>query len=342
MKLVPQRVEAFLRDPAGASVILLHGDDVGLVQERARGLVRSIAGTLNDPFLVVELPRERIADLADEAASMPLTGGRRVVRVRDVTDAAIASVTALLKRPGPALVVLEAPGLSSRSRLRTAIEAAPEGVVIACYPDDPGRLEETIRAAMAADRITIDPDALRWLATQLGADRASTRAELEKMALYVGPTGRVDLETAMGCVGDFAGLSLEDAMFAATEGRVEVADRALQLAIGEGSAPVEVLRVGLYHLQRLHRTRLLVEGGMSPGDAAKAARPPVFFRRVGSFAKTLGLWSSTALSTAIAGFSEAERECKRTGAPDLIICRNAVLTVARRAAGAAGTRQGRV
>lgn len=332
MKLAAQRINGFLRDPGGCAVVLLFGEDVGLIQERAVTLVRTVAGSLDDPFLVLDLPRDRMTELADEAAALPLTGGRRVIRARDVSDSALNAVTALLKRPGPALVVLEAPGLASRSRLRTAVEAAPEGVAIGCYPDDPGQLESTIRDSLREDGIAIDAEALRWLSTQLGADRASTRAELVKLALYVGRSGRVDLDTAMHCVGDLAGLSLDDAVFAATEGRVELADRALQLALGEGSSPVEVLRVGLNHLQRLHRARLLVDAGMPPAEATKSLRPPVFFRKVPAFTKAVAQWSSTALAGAIAGFSEAERECKRTGAPDVVICRNAVLTIARRAA----------
>ena len=104
-------------------------------------------------------------------------------------------------------------------------------------------------------------DALAWLSAQLGADRASTRAEAEKLALYVGPGGRVDLDAAMACVGDLAGLSLDDALFAATEGDVATADRALELAMAEGASPVGVLRAGLMHLQRLHRVRLAVDEG---------------------------------------------------------------------------------
>ena len=50
-----------------------------------------------------------------------------------------------------------------------------------------------------------------------------------------GPGGRVDLEAAMACVGDLAGLSLDDALFAATEGDVATADRALELAMAEGA-----------------------------------------------------------------------------------------------------------
>lgn len=332
MKLAAQQINAFLRDPSGCGVVLLFGEDAGLIQERAVALVRAVAGSLDDPFLVLDLGRDRMADLADEAAALPLTGGRRVIRVRDVTDTATTPVSALLKRPGPALVVLEAPGLPSRSRLRTALEAAPEGVAIGCYPDDPAQLQATIRSSLQEDGIGIDPEALRWLATQLGADRASTRAELVKLALYAGPGGKVDLEMAMHCVGDLAGLSLDDAVFAATEGRVELADRALQLALNEGSSPVEVLRIGLSHLQRLHRARIMADGGMRPDEAVKALRPPVFFRRVPGFTRAVAQWSASALAMAIAGLSEAERECKRTGAPDVLVCRNAILAIARRAA----------
>ena len=88
MKLAPQRVAAFLRDPGPCRVVLLHGEDHGMIRDRAAALVRAVAGSLDDPFLVAELGREDIVRLADEAASLALTGGRRVVRLRETTDAA--------------------------------------------------------------------------------------------------------------------------------------------------------------------------------------------------------------------------------------------------------------
>ena len=341
MKLSPQRVAAFLADPGPCRVVLLYGEDHGMIRDRAAALVRAVAGSLDDPFLVAELGRDEVGQLADEAASMALTGGRRVVRLREATDAATGPVTAILKGAAPALVVLEAPGLATRSRLRSLVEAAPDGVAIGCYPEEGRALADTIRAVLTEFGAAIDADALSWVLAQLGADRVSTRQEVEKLALYVGPGGRIDLDAAMACVGDLAGLSLDDALFAATEGDVAMTDRALELAVAEGAAPVGVLRAGLMHLQRLHRVRLAMdEGGLSAGDAAKSARPPVFFRRTGAFTKALDLWSSAALMAAMAGLAEAERGCKRTGAPDDVLSRNAVLTLARRAAAARGSRAG--
>jgi DNA polymerase III subunit delta len=332
VKLPPQRVEAFLRDPGACRVVLLYGEDVGMMRDRASALVRTVAGSLDDPFLVAELSRDEAGRLADEAASLPLTGGRRVVRLREAGDSVTAAVATVLKGPAPALVVLEAPtALPARSRLRVLVETAPDAAAIGCYPEEGRALEGTIRGVLTEMNVTIDAAALQWLSTQLGADRASTRQELEKLALYVGTGGRVDLEAALACVGDLAGLSLDDALFAATEGDAVMANRALELAIAEGAAPIGVLRAALMHLQRLHRARLAVDAGSSAAEATKSVRPPIFFRRVAAFTKALGLWSSGGLMAAMAGMAEAERACKRTGAPDLVLCRHAVLALARRA-----------
>jgi DNA polymerase-3 subunit delta len=236
---------------------------------------------------------------------------------------------------------LEAQGLATRSRLRSLVESAPDGAAISCYPEEGRALADTIRSALTEAGVAIDVDALNWLTDQLGADRVSTRQEVDKLALYAGPAGRVDLDSALACVGDLAGLSLDDALFAATAGDVALTDRALELATAEGSTPVGTIRAALMHLQRLHRLRLLVDEGISPADAVKGARPPIFFRRVGAFTKALGLWTSSALTAAIAGLAEAERSCKRTGAPDEVIARNAVLTLARRAESVSGRRAAR-
>lgn len=304
-----------------------------MIRDRAEALIRTVAGSLDDPFLVAELTRDQIRDLPNEAASMSLIGGRRVVRLREVTDAAADSVQAVLQSTAPALVVMEGSNLPSRSRLRTMLEAAPHGAAIPCYPEDGKALELTIRSTLEDFGVGIEPDGLSWLSQQLGADRAATRAEMEKLALYVGPGNRVDIDAARTCVGDLAGLSLDDALFAATIGDVQTADRALELAIAEGAAPVQVLRAAIGHLQRLHRARLAMEhAGLTAAEATKGLRPPIFYQKVSAFNRALALWPIGALAAALAAMAEAERSCKRTGWPDQTLCRNAVLTVARRTA----------
>jgi DNA polymerase-3 subunit delta len=334
MKLEPRRTEEFLRDPGRTRAVLLYGDDVGLIRERATRLVRLVAGSADDPFRVVELERDGTGAIPAEMAALSLTGGRRVVRVRDVGDAATSPVQAALAAPGEALLVLEAPGLPAKSKLRALIDKEADAVSIGCYPAEGRALEQTIRGVLNSVRVTVEEDALAWLTGQLGADQAVTVSEVEKLALFVGPGGRVDMAAARECVGDLAGLSLEDALFAATAGEVAAADRALELALAEGAAPVQVARAGLGHVQRLQRARAAMADGVSAAEAARAVRPPLFFRRQTAFTQALTTWSPPALEWAAQRFWDAERACKRTGAPDMTIARNAVAGVAQRAAAA--------
>jgi DNA polymerase-3 subunit delta len=84
-KLDARRAAAVLADPGPFRAVLLHGDDAGLVRERAEALVRAVlGGAMDDPFRLAELNRDEAAKpgaLAGEAAALAMTGGRRVVRV---------------------------------------------------------------------------------------------------------------------------------------------------------------------------------------------------------------------------------------------------------------------
>ncbi len=263
---------------------------------------------------------------------MSLTGGRRVVRVRDATDGITEAVKAVFAGKSEALLVVEAPGLPSKGRLRGLVERAVDGVAVACYPQEGRALETGIREALAALGVIAEADALAWLGSQLGADRAVTQREMEKVALYAGSGGKISLADARVCVGDHAGLSLDDALFAASAGNVGATDRALELAMAAGATSVGALRACLQHMQRLQRASSAVAGGFSSVDAMKAARPPIFFQRQDSFAAALRLWPLEGVQAICVRLWEAERACKRTGAPAETLGRSVILGIALRAA----------
>ena len=315
-----------------------YGDDHGLIRERADTLTRAIADSLDDPFRVVALDRDAWGTLADEAGSLSMTGGRRVVRVRDATDVLAKTVAAMLAGPSAAFVIVEAPDLATKAKLRAAFEAAPDAAAIACYPEDDRALAETIRESLGADGIRVEPDAMAWLVGHLGHDRAATRSELGKLALYAGKGAAVGIGDVEQIVADAAGLSLDDALMAAATGAVADADRALELALAEGASAVSILRAGLGLFARLHRARLAHDGGQSVDDAVRGLRPPVFFRDAPRVSAAVRLWPAEAIAATLGALTEAERACKQTGAPDLLLVRHAVLTIARRARARSGAR----
>jgi len=338
LKIAPRQVSAFLADPGRTCAVVLYGDDFGLIRERSDQLVRSVAGSLDDPFRVIPLPGDAGDRLADEASGLPLTGGRLVVRLQDATDAATSRLKQLLERSPPGLAVLEAPSLTGRSRLVKLADAAQQAAAIGCYAESGAELASVIREALVGEGVRIELEALSWLAGRLGADRAATRRELEKLALFAGRGGTLDLAAVSACVGDTSGLSLDDALFAATGGEAAQTDRALGLAMAEGATAVGVLRAALGHMDRLGRLAAARESsGASPADFVRSARPPIFFRRQPAIARALAAWSSLACADAARELAAAERACKRTGAPAEVIAREAMAGLAGRATALGGT-----
>jgi len=333
-KLDPRRLTAFLADPPeDCRVVLLVGDDAGLVNERAGQLVRSVAG--DDPIRVAEPGREAAKDagsLAGEAASVPLTGGRVAIRLRDARDAWAEAVRGALAGPGPGLVIIEGTGLTGRSKLRTLVAADARGQVIECYAERGRDLVASIQRILGELGAQAEPAALDWLADRAGEDRLAMRRSLEILALHAAPGGRITAEEAMELLGEGSMLGLDEALLAASLGEVAVADRAIAKAFAEGANPVQVLRAALRHVQRLHVAALAVASGSAPADAIGALRPPVFWKSKGPMERALQRWSPARLEALGAALLRAERQTKSTGLPDEVIARQVVLGMARSAA----------
>lgn len=330
MKVATGSAEKFLRaPPPSVRAILLYGPDAGLVRERADALVRSVVDDPADPFRIADLTaaalREDPARLADEAAAMALTGGRRAVRVRDAADSLTGLFESFLGHAaGDALVVVEAGNLAARAKLRSLFEAADNAAAVACYADDSRALQSVIRDTLGARRITVTPDAMAYLQANLGADRLVSRTELEKLALYVGDGGEATLADAVASVGDSAAMTLEDLAFAAAGGDLTGLARALDRAWREGAAPVSVLRSCSRHVQRLQRAAGEIAEGKSTDVAMKSLRPQVFFKQADAFRTQLRHWPPVALGAALTRLTEAEVQCKTTGLPAETICAQAL------------------
>ncbi|MBC7799356.1 MAG: DNA polymerase III subunit delta [Gemmatimonadaceae bacterium] len=329
MKLDAGRIAAFLRNPGPARVVLLYGEDEGTVRHRADALTTTVVGARDDPFRVAWLSREDHTRLAEEASAIAMLGGRRVVRVREAGDALSESVARAAAGGGDSLIILEAGALPGRSKLRATITALPTGVAIACYPEEMDAVRAVIRAEMSAGGIDLDPEGLEWLLQHLGNDRAATRGEIDKLVLYAGAERRLDLAAVRTCVGDLAAVSFDDALFAATAGDVALADISLERTLAEGMAAVAIARGILAHLGKLHIVRGHMAAGLSAGEAVRALRPPVFFKRVTAITQAAGWWTTARLVAALREATRVEMLCKQTGAPDTLLVRRLLLGLAR-------------
>ena len=337
MRIAAHRIDDFLRRPdPRAGAVLLYGPDGGLVRERAERLLAQVVDDPRDPFRVAELSLDAVrtdpARLVDEAQALSLTGGRRVVRLRQAGDGAAPACRELLKLGSlEALVIVEAGELAAGSSLRRLFEQADNAAALPCYRDEGRDLAGLIRGLLSERHLRVEPDALAYLVDHLGADRGVTRSEIDKLALLLDDgTGRsaVTLADAAAAVGDGAAVGLDDAVHAAASGEPGRLERALGRLLGEGQHPVRIVRALANHMARLHALGLEVAaGGKTPERAIEGAKPPIHFRRKDEVRAQLRRWPPEAALAALGELIEAEVRCKTTGLPAAAICRETAFSL---------------
>lgn len=330
MKLEAGRIEGFLKAPS-LPLVVLHGPDSGLVAERGLALTRVVAGAWQDPFRFAELINPAPDVFLAEASAASLTGERRVVRVRDAHEVLAKPMEVLEKSPPLALVIIEAGGLTPKSKLRALAEKSAQIASIACYAIDPARLPQVITARLRARGVAIEQDAALWAAQNLTGEEGPLAQALEVLALYAGEIKALSLADVRAILADGGETSMGDAIDAALTGDPTATDKALALAYDEGASPVGLIRVLLSELLRLRLAAGAMAEGASAQQAMASMRPPVFFKRQPVVQKMLQIWSPKALEQALAAALTAETACKTTHIPDQDYCRHTLLALALRA-----------
>lgn len=338
MKLGWKDIEPFVKKPKPeARVLLVYGPDTGLMKERADTMARTYVTDLNDPFNVTALKGDDIVEdqarLMDEAMSMSMMGGARLIRIEDASDKITTVLKNYLAAPSDEnIVVIEAGELGPRSTLRQLCEKSNNAAAVPCYVDDERSIGQIARTTLSENGYTISSDALSWLSMNIAGDRMRVRAELDKLMLYMGKeSSKIGIDDVMAICGEAGAQSADDLIYAIGGGRTEIALFTYNKLLAEGTPVIQILRLLQGHFRKLHYTKSLVESGMSTDQAMKQLQPPIFFKNADPFKAQLGKWPAPRLLMILNRLSQVEADMKKTGAPSETLGSQVVLSLAAQA-----------
>ncbi len=315
--LKPAALGRYIAD-AGAvhPLVLVFGTDPGLVAERAAAIAKGVLAGNDDPFALVRLDAAELGGdssrVVDEARTISMFGGRRVVRLRlNGNRNMLPALEPLFDDPPvDCIVIVEAGDLKRGTALRNRFERAEGAAAIACYPDSERDLERLIESELSADSLSIDHDARTALLALLGADRGASRAELAKLRLYARGAGTVTLDHVTAVIGDASAIAVDEVVDAAATGRHDVLDNGLGRLLRAGVSAQMILTLLLRHFQLLDRARAEFDGGRSAADIVRHLKPPVFFRRQAAVATAIELWPRAALERGLSLIETAQVEAR--------------------------------
>jgi DNA polymerase-3 subunit delta len=299
------------------SAVLLYGTDAGLVGERAGTLARRLAAAhegeilrLDDADLETDPDR-----IGVELLTRPMFGGRKIVRAATGRRINAASLKPLLEMGRlEGFLIVEAGQLRKGDALLTLFEAAAGAAAIACYPDEARDLDSVVGEVLRAAKMDIAPEARRLLVARLGADRALSRAEVEKLALYARGKTRIEEADVEAAVGDAAETALDRVALAAASGRAGEAVRECERCVTGGESAQGVILALQRHFLRLHRLRSGLDGGRPLEELMRALKPQPNFRQKAAIEQQTRAWTLLRLNAALARIGDAAKAARLGGA----------------------------
>ena len=303
--------DQFLRRPPGEeNFFLVHGNDEGLIRERARKLVDRALGENPDPLRLVRLEGDAVARdpglLADEAQAISMFGGGRVIWLALQGRDLLPALEPFFRAPPlECVIVVEAGSLKKGSELRSLFEREPAAAAIECYPDDRRSIGALIEEEARAAKVSVPTEVREALLELLGADRMTTRNEIAKLMLYARGRETVTAADVEAIVSDAAPSMLDEAVDAAFAGETRAADRAAHAYIADGGDPSLLLGALVRQVGLFHRLRLEMDAGRPFETALQATRARVFFARKAALERAAQRWSAARLSRLFAPLQAA-------------------------------------
>jgi DNA polymerase-3 subunit delta len=318
-------------DPSRAG-LLIFGTDAMRVALKRQEAIAALVGPEGEAEM--RLTRMSGADLRkdpslllDAIKAVGFFPGPRVAFVDEATDSlADIIATALAEwKPGDAVIVVTAGGLTAKSALKVLFDRHPAAVSIGLYDDPPSR-EEIEDALRKAGLQNIEREAAADLGTLARAlDPGDFRQTLEKIALYKygdpSPLTPADVAAMAPATIEAEVDDLIDAVAEARSAAIGPLVRRLQ---GQGTQPVTICIAALRHFRILHAAATDPAG---PGAGIQKAR--VSFKQKDAMGRQAGLWGTRALEAALALLVETDLTLRSASrAPGMAVMERALIRIA--------------
>lgn len=255
---------------------MVHGEDLYLRRQSIDAIARVALGDQFDAMAITRFEGKTasLADVLDELRTLPFFSKRRIVLVDDA-DPFVTRYRKELEghaasTGGSGILVLVLKSWPSNTKLFKLVEAS--GLAIDCAsPGEKDLVPWLTRLASSKCRAQLDPDAARLLVELVGAEVGILASEVEKLAVYVGESGKVRREDVAKLVEAGRIETVWKVLDAATLGDSATAVGILNDLLASGEHPIRVLAGFSSSLLKLHHAGRLRAARVSLEEACKIA-----------------------------------------------------------------------
>jgi DNA polymerase-3 subunit delta len=318
-------------DPGRAGLLIFGADAMRVALKRQEAIAALIGPEGEGEMRLTRMSggdlRKDGSLLLDAIKAVGFFPGPRVAFVEDATDglAEVVGVALSEWKPGDAVIVVTAGGLTGKSALKTLFEKHPHAVSIGLYDDPPSR-EEIEDALKKAGLSNIEREAMTDLNTLARSlDPGDFRQTLEKIALYkYGDPSPLTPEDVAAMAPATIEAEVDDLIDAVAEAKSAAIGPLFRRLEGQGVLPVTICIGALRHFRILHAAATDPGG---PGTGIQKAR--VNFKQKDAMGRQAGQWGVRALEGAVAILLETDLTLRSASrAPGMAVMERALIRIA--------------
>ena len=323
MKFQGNSAERFAKKPDPAcTFVLVFGEDEGVVADTANALIK--AWEKAEPSTVLTLDEDDVkrdpARLFDALEAVSLLGDGSIIRIRTKGEKLFALLKDVLDLPPErvsAKLVVQNGALNTRSKLRTAFEAAPKAAALHLFSDSAADMSELVRQFLSNRSVEIMPDALSVFVGGLPGHRSLANAEMEKLAVYAHNLGRaVSVEDIRALCETNADESARRAVLLALAGDPAAAQAELDRVVDAGLSPISLVRMFEMEASRMLEAHAL-QGDQQGANVGMKLKPPVWKSDWPAFQARLRKWPAPMLTRLVERLYDLELMAKSPGGAGL-------------------------
>ena len=323
MKFQGNSAERFAKKPDSAcQFALLFGEDEGVVADHANALIKAWEKTA--PATVQTLDEDDVkrdpARMFDALEAVSLLGEATILRIRTKGEklfAILKDVLALPPERVAAKLIVQNGSLNTRSKMRTAFEAAPNAAALHFFSDSATDMSDLVRSFLQSRQVEIDGDALSTFVGGLPGHRSLANAEMEKLAGYAHNLGRpVSISDVQALCETNADESARQAVLMALSGEPEQAQAELDRVIDTGLSPISLIRLFEMEASRMLEAQAL-QGESGASNVGMKLKPPVWKSDWPAFQARLRKWPTPRLTRLVERLHDLELMAKSPGGAGL-------------------------
>lgn len=268
--------------------------------------------------------------IVEAARTLPMLAARRLVLVREVSSLAAAELDKLAEYVASpydsCCLVMTAEKLDGRTRLVKRADTT------GCLYEAAPLKERDVRGFVGMEskrrKLKIAPAAIDAIVDSVGADLPAIDDALERLSLFVGIGGTIDLAAVESCVARVRSESIWALVDAVGLRDRKVALRAAASLLAEREPPLRILAMVARQLRMVARMKSALLSGASENDATRmAGAPPFKARELAQAARRL---DARSLSHAFGVLAQTDLALKGSKQPPDVVLEGAILALTQR------------